>query len=388
LGQPRPPENLRILAICPQLTPAGAEQQLLRFCQYVDKSRFQVDVIYYEVAGDLRPAFEAAGVTVTHIDRASLGARGLLRALRAEIKARHPHVLDCRLPSAYRFGRLAAWGAGVPVIVAQERTAMAETWARRCVDRMLNPWTSAWVGNSEAVAAHVIRDLHVRPDRVHVIYNGIDVEHFRDAAPHPLLARLRQEGRRVVLNVGRLQPVKNQRLFLRTCQRLGRQFDDLEFVLCGEGSERQALETYAAQLGLADRCRFLGLQADVAPVYAAAAVLIQSSDYEGLPNVVMEAMASGVPVVATDVGGTRELIRDGESGFLTPAGDEAALADRAAAILADPALSARLAAAGREGIARRFDIRTVVRQYETLIERLVAEKSGRGTGDRETAGPA
>ncbi len=190
----------------------------------------------------------------------------------------------------------------------------------------------------------------------------------------------------MVLNVGGLRPVKNQRLFLRTCLRLGRRFDDLAFVLCGDGDQRQPLEAYAAQLGLGDRCHFLGLQSDVAPVFAAAALLIQSSDWEGLPNVVMEAMAAGVPVVATDAGGTRELIKDGVHGFLVPVGDENALVDRAEKVLADPVLAARLAAAAQEEIDSRFSIREVVRQYETLLERLVAEKGGRDAEDRGNAG--
>ncbi len=139
MTHPGPPKRLRILSICPQLTPAGAEQQLLRLCQHLDKTRFEMRVIYYEAAGDLRPAFEAAGTPVTHIDRAALGAWGLLRALRAEIQSQHPDVLDCRLPSAYRFGRLAALGAGVPVIVAQERTAGRGPWLRRSVRPAAQP---------------------------------------------------------------------------------------------------------------------------------------------------------------------------------------------------------------------------------------------------------
>jgi len=337
----------------------------------------EIRVIYYERGHGLRSALEQVGIAVTHLDRHQLGCWGLLKALRREIREQHPDVLDCRLPSAYRFGRLAALGAGVPVVIAQERTAAKGSATRRLFDRMLNRWTDAWIGNSKAVAAHIVRDLHVAPDRVHVIYNGIDAASFRATASHPLLARLKNEGRRIVLNVGRLTPVKNQRLFLEVGRRLRQRFTDLVFVLCGDGPLRGALESYAAELDLADACRFLGPQEDMAPVLAAADLLIQTSDQEGLPNAVMEAMAAGVPVVATAAGGTSELFADREECLLVPVRDEDGLEGRACEVLSDPGLARRLTQHAAKRIEAQFTLEAMTRAYSDLFERLViAKKSG------------
>jgi len=375
-----PRRKIRVLTVCPQLTTGGAERQLLYFCRYADRSRFDVRVIYYQAAGDFLEALRGLGIPVVHIDRSRLGALGLLKALRREITSQQPDILDCRLPSGYRFGRVAALRTGVPVVVAQERACMRASGARRLLDRLLNPWTAAWVGNSRAVADHVIRDLGVSPDRVYVIYNGIETGHFCSAVRHPALDRLKQEGHRVVLNLGGLKPVKNQKLFLRVCRRLGRQFADLAFVFCGDGVMRASLEASAAELGLAERCHFVGHQTDVAPVLAAADLLIQTSDSEGLPNAVMEAMAAGVPVVATNVGGTWELVEDTVTGLLAPKGDEDALVARAAAILADPVLAGRLREAAAARIRDGFSLQAMVDQYESLFARLLEEAGAPTSG--------
>ena len=368
-------KKIRLLSVCPQLVPDGAERQLVYFCKHAHRDRLDIRIVFYESDDSLRPALAELGIDVIHLDRARLGPWGLLKTLRREIVTYRPDVLDCRLPSAYRFGRLAALGTGVPVVIAQERTAARGSAARRLFDRMLNRWTDAWIGNSKAVAAHIIRDLHVAPDRVHVIYNGIDAAGFRAAVIHPLLARLKNEGRRIVLNVGRLIQGKNQRLFLRVGRRLNQRFSNLAFGLCGTGPLRGALESYAAELGMADACHFLGQQKDMAPVLAAADLFIQTSDQEGLPNAVMEAMAAGVPVVATAAGGTEELIQDGTSGFIVPVGDEAGLEDAASKVLLDRRLAGQLAEAASAEVRRRFTAVAMARAYSELLEDLLARKN-------------
>jgi glycosyltransferase involved in cell wall biosynthesis len=314
------------------------------------------------------------GVRVIHLDRERLGALGLFRAIRREIRSWKPDVLDCRLPSAYRFGRLAALGAGVPVVIGQERTVQRDLWYRRLVDRLCNLWTDAWIGNSKAVAEHLVRDLGVRRDRVHVIYNGIDIAAFNTTERHPLLASLRDQGKRVVLNLGRLDLVKNQVLFLHVCDRLRREVDNLAFAICGEGPQRPMLEAVCRDLGLENDCHFLGLQKNVPAVLAAADLLIQTSDVEGLPNAVIEGMAAGLPIVATDAGGTRELIEDGVTGLIVPVGDREAIVAGAARLLTDAPLASRFGAAAAAEVRKRFTVETSVRAFEALVERLFRQK--------------
>jgi glycosyltransferase involved in cell wall biosynthesis len=373
-GSAQAVRKVRLLCIVPQLATGGAELQLAFFCRNRDRERFDVSVLYYEPAHDLAPVLSDLGVHVKYLDREKLGVLGLLRAIRREIRSRKPDVIECRLPSAYRFGRLAALGAGAPVVIAQERTARRDLWRRRLVDRLCNLWTDAWIGNSQAVAEHLVRDIGARRDRVHVIYNGIDIAAFSTTERHPLLARLRDQGKRVVLNLGRLDLAKNQVLFLQVCDRLRRQFDDLAFAICGEGEHRRMLESRCRDLGLENDCHFLGLQKNVPAVLAAADLLIQTSDIEGLPNAIIEGMAAGLPIVATDAGGTRELIDDGETGLVVPVGDREAVVAGAARLLMDAPLACRLGAAAAEQVRKRFTVEISVRAFEALVERLLCRK--------------
>jgi glycosyltransferase involved in cell wall biosynthesis len=378
LGQPGPDLPIRLLVICPQLTSGGAERQLVCLCRHLDRRRFDARVLYYEKAGPLLEELHQLRVPVTHLDRARLGAVGLLRALRREIAYFRPHIVDCRLPSGYRFGRLAAIGSGA-VVVAEERTVQQPQGLGRLVDRFLHRRTDAWVGNSTAVADHLVCDLGVSPLIVHVIPNGIEADRFSGAAEDPGLAEDRKAGRRIVLNLGNLSPAKNQGLFLRVGARLLQGRGDVVLALCGDGGERAALETRARDLGIGAQCRFLGQRPDVAPVLAAASVVVQTSDHEGLPNAVMEAMAAGRPVVATRAGGTAELIEDGVDGFLVDVGDEDALARRTAAILADPDLGRRVGEAAAAKIRRQFSAAAMAERYQELFVRLLAAKGAAPT---------
>jgi len=374
-----------VLAIVPALTTGGAERQLVRLCEALDRRRFRIEVLYYEQAGPFENDLRRLGVPVTALDRHALGAAGLLRALRAEIRRRRPDVLLCRLPSAYRFGRAAALGMGVPVVLAEERTTEVASFARRLIDRALNVGAAGWITNSRRGAEHVVRDLSVPPTRVHVIENGMDVAAFDRARPLPELDGLRRQGKHVVLNLGGLRPVKNQHLFLRVCARLARRHPTAVFALCGDGALRGELERQRDRLGLGERCRFLGARSDVPAVLAATDLLIQTSDHEGLPNAVIEALCAGVPVVATNVGGTSEILTHGRTGLLAPRRDEDALVERASDVLADPALAQALGGRGRSMARRRFDMRLMARRYEALFARLLAARRRGGEACESTS---
>jgi glycosyltransferase involved in cell wall biosynthesis len=140
---------------------------------------------------------------------------------------------------------------------------------------------------------------------------------------------------------------------------------------------RRKLDDKVSSLGLTDRVRFTGLRKDVPQVLAAAAVSVLPSLSEGISNSLLESMAAGVPVVATRVGGTPEVIEDGEHGLLVPPGDPQAVADAILAVLGDPELAARLSANGRRRAREEFSFEAVVRRTEDLYRELLASKTGR-----------
>jgi glycosyltransferase involved in cell wall biosynthesis len=148
----------------------------------------------------------------------------------------------------------------------------------------------------------------------------------------------------------------------------------MHVVIVGEGPERARLEAQAAHLGLAEQVHFVGHQQDVRPWLAAFDVCVLSSDWEGMSNAILEAMAAGLPVVATAVGGTPEVVVDGVTGFLVPPRDPQALADAILRLLRDPDLRRRMGEAGRAHVTEHFSVEQMVHKRERLYEELLKEK--------------
>lgn len=211
----------------------------------------------------------------------------------------------------------------------------------------------------------------VRPRRALVaVPNGIRVERFAAASParrKALRATLGlSPGTRIVGTVGRLNPVKDQSLLLRAFARLHAAMPDTALVLVGDGALRGALDAEAGTLGLADAVHLLGDRGDVDALLPGFDAFALSSRSEGYSMALLEACAAGLPIVATDVGGNREIVREGVNGWLVGAGDEVALGDALASLLRDPAMAATMGRAGREWALHEASIEAMMRRYDTL----------------------
>jgi glycosyltransferase involved in cell wall biosynthesis len=232
----------------------------------------------------------------------------------------------------------------------------------------------AFVAVSEETAAVARRRREVDLRRLHVIPNGIELARFH---PDPAArARVRREldigaDAWVVGTVGRIAAEKNHALLLRAvAPLLG---PEARLVVAGDGPLLPQLTELAAGLGIAPFAHLLGVRRDVPEVLNALDVFAMSSDTEGLPLVVLEAMATGLPVVSTGVGGIPNVIEEGQTGLLVPAGDEAALRDRVAALKADPARTRRMGARAREVTVARFSAERMQRDYLALYERVLSK---------------
>jgi glycosyltransferase involved in cell wall biosynthesis len=220
---------------------------------------------------------------------------------------------------------------------------------------------------SEANARYIARVFGVPPARIHVIPCGIDTERFRPGEEKAWPP--------TIVCVARLVPVKNHELLLEACADLRERGLDFRCVLVGDGRSRGHVETTRARLGLESVVELVGVaeQAEVLAWWQRATVAVLTSDSEGMPVALMEAAACGVPAVATAVAGVPELIEDGVSGLLAPAGDRRALAAALERLLRDPVLSARMGAAGRRRAEERFSLRLQVDRLLALWSTLARE---------------
>jgi glycosyltransferase involved in cell wall biosynthesis len=268
------------------------------------------------------------------------------------------------------FGLPAAALARVPVRISNRRSLYAgKTFLQLAAQRAAQHFSHRIVANSAAAAAR-LRAEGVPADRIAVVPNGVDVSAFpmaaRGSAPH-----------RVVV-VANLRRVKGHDVLIRAAPHILRRFPAATFHVVGDGPLRDDLRALAAACGVASAFTFLGHQEDVADRLAESGVFVLPSRSESTPNALLEAMAAGLPVVASDVGGVGEMVEEGRTGLLFAAGNSQALADRACQLMAAPALAASLGQAARAEVTARFSFERMVGAFEGIYEAALAANARSG----------
>ena len=269
------------------------------------------------------------------------------------------------------------------------RTYSLKTAAFAKVERALAARTDALI----AVAPWVRDDLLAMgigtEDQWHVVPVGVDLTPLLEDRPDParsrLLLDLPADGP-VVGIVGRLSPVKDHATFLRAAVRISVASPDTTFVVAGDGPDRAALQLEARAL-LGDRIRFLGWVNDIPTLYAACDVVALTSRTEGTPVALIEAAAAGIPVVATDVGGVAEVVRDGSTGCTVPAGDDVAVAAAILSLLQDPARARDMGEAGAAHVRSRFSRERMADDLGALYTELLGRSAGVGIRSSSTSRP-
>ena len=301
-------------------------------------------------------------------------------------RAARPYIVHTHTAKAGTLGRLAAWLAGVPVRVHTFHGHVFHGYFGRLktlffitVERALARITTKFVAISPRQAKDVARHLRLPPDRVGVIPLGLDLDRFLTADAEQERQRFRQEigvGEDVVVTmVGRLTAIKNHELAIRAFSRLRHASPRFLLALVGGGEEEERLRELASRLGLAERVRFLGWRRDLEAVYYGSDVIAVTSDNEGTPVCLIEALACGRAVVATNVGGVADVLEEGRLGLLIPPQDEAAFV-QALEALAQPVRRRELADRARRAITERYGIRRLLSDMEGLYDQLLAQRSG------------
>jgi glycosyltransferase involved in cell wall biosynthesis len=273
------------------------------------------------------------------------------------------------------WGRLAALRADVPVVLSALHSTGWPThveWPNRC----LAPWTDGFIAVAENHSEYIAEHEGCPRNKIHVIPNGVDTETFcpqpRDPARQAELGLPHDAP--VIGVVAEMRPEKNLELWLKTAAEVRRQLPRSRFMIVGDGQQRQYLESLSVQLGLADAVIFCGRRRDVAQLLPLMDVFMLTSDMEAKPVSILEAMASGVPVLTTNVGSNSETIEDGVTGYLVPAGDRDGLAQRASQLLTRPAVARAMGSAARCEIIANHSVARMVEGYEQLIEQIYEQK--------------
>lgn len=370
---------LRVMFLTTSMPVGGAETLLVNLVRRLDRARFAPEIVCLKEAGPLGEMLSTELPVYSDMLAGKFAGKFDLRVLpRLWRLMRNPPadaVITVGAGDKMFWGRVAARFAGVPVVAsALHSTGWPDGIGR--LNRLLTPWTDAFIGVAAAHARHLVQNEGFPAEKVHTIYNGVDCDRFapRDATPIRRELKIAPDAP-VVGILAALRPEKNHELFLACARRIQAALPQARFLIIGDGPRRPELEAQAAELGIAPAVHFLGSRHDVPELLAACDLVALTSHNEASPVSILEALSTGCPVVASNVGSVHETVMDGETGRLFPAGDLDAFAAAAINLLRDEPARRRMGALGRDRVQQRWSLAAMVAGYEQLIERIHKSKT-------------
>ena len=366
----------------------GSERQALQLTRLLAQSgKFKIHLAALSPEGSLRATIEDLDLEeIPSFPLNSFYDANAVKQLRRFVqwlKAARIDVLHTHDFYTNVFGMTAGALARLPVRIAsmRETTGMRSS-AQKRVQRVAYSLAHQVVANSNAVREVLITE-GVSPQKVAVVHNGLDLQRLvpqtssrSDALSLLGLASKTDSGRRFISIVANMRhEVKDHPMFLRAARRVVDAVPEASFLLAGEGELTDSLRALATELGIQDSTHFLGRCERVAELLSVSEICVLSSKAEGFSNSILEYMAAGRPVVATNVGGAAELIREGETGYLVPAGDDEMMSARLISLLRDTARSEMMGAEGRRIVEEQFSCEAQLARTEDLYEQLLRQRN-------------
>jgi glycosyltransferase involved in cell wall biosynthesis len=372
-----------ILQLIDSFNEGGSERQAVQLTRLLQESdRYRLHVACLNRNGPLREEVERLGISdmpeyplESFYDR---NAAVQLRRFAAFLREREIDIVHTHDYYTNIFGMAGARLARVPVRIASRRQSSVRAASKRFVERLAYHLSHAIIANCDEVRKQLVRE-GVPPPKITTIYNGLDTRRVivkPGATRDEMLAGLGlpRDGRRsFVTIVANIRAVKDHATFLRAARRVRATLPSAGFVIAGAGELTDSTRELAAQLNLQDDVFFIGPCERVAELLSVSDVCVLSSVSEGFSNAILEYMAAGRPVVATDVGGAREAVVEGETGYLVQRGDDRAMAERIAELLQDPPRARAMGERGRSLIDSRFSCEAQLIHTRDLYDELLAK---------------
>lgn len=363
---------VKVLHIIPNFSIGGAERLVVNFLEAFDRKRFEVAVVslYPETGTILEREIREKRFKAYYLNK-HLGPDPrmipqlwhLFRTFRPDVVHTHLYVL--------RYTLLPALLCRIPVCVHTVHSVAQKevNQVGKFVHQVAFLLASVLPVSISREVAITVRSLYGQPIKIPIIYNGIPTSQF-SALPN-------QQGERedvILLHIGRFSPPKNHKLLIEAFALALRECPKMRLWLVGDGELRPAVEKLVAEKGLQPQVSFLGIRTDVAELLSRCDIFVLSSDWEGMPLTVLEAMAASRAVISTSAGGVPELVEDGVNGILVPLGDAEALAQAFLRLADEPELCRRMGREGQKRARERFDITRCTREYEALYLNLLKER--------------
>lgn len=372
--------RINLLVVIPLLAGGGAERVATLLLQHIDRKKFEPSLVMYRKSGvymdELPPGLRVVDLGFRR--RTLLGLPKIIWRLARVIRREKPDVVLSFLTYCNLITIAATRLSGVKttVVVSERNNLTMELKAeplrysllQKLGVRMLYSLADVILANSRGITEDLVENFGVSTQKVEVIYNPVNIERISHLVREPVDHPWFDDELPVVIAMGRLEPQKGYPYLLRAIARV-KNIRPCRLMILGEGKKRGELEYLAQELGIKQNVVFLGFKKNPFKYLARADVFVLSSLWEGFPNVILEAMACGTPVIATCCpSGPEEIITDGVNGILVPVGNEKALGNAILRVLTEGKLMERLTRQGKKR-ARDFALKKKVREYEEILDR-------------------
>lgn len=368
----------RILQVVDGFRMGGAENKLLELIRKLDREKYEVLLANVGPGGPLQPQFEQLDIEMHDFARCWAFDPLPCYRLYRFIREREIDVVQTTLFWADFTGTIAARWAGVPLVlswetVSHEGDPYHNNFQRRNGYRLMARWSDLIVAVSHEVKDSLVRRRRVPPDKIRVIHYGVDLEKFHPNGEHVRISKRGDLGVRpddfLVGIVARLEPWKGHSVFVEAFAQIASRFPEVKAVFIGDGSLRSPLEAMVQERELQERILFLGVRNDIAELlHGIDLFVLPSRPGEGLPNVLLEAMACKKAVIATNVGGVPELVRSGVNGYVVSTGDARALAAALEKVLADRQHLQQLEENALKTVQGAFSLQSQIRAFEDIYD--------------------
>jgi glycosyltransferase involved in cell wall biosynthesis len=354
------------------LSVGGAERQAILCVSELRKLGHAADLIHYRPSVEYAPMLRQLELSPVYVKAGSFFQR-CARLGRLFRERQYDVVHGFKMAAEVYAAFAGRWGR-VPHRFGSFRSIYALGPKYCCLHYVVDKLLDGWVVNSKVGAESMARRARISRKKIFVLHNGVNCQLFSSSTPlSSAKAALGIPGDSIVVTmVARLEPGKNHRLLLDAAAIVVRDAPHARFLVVGKGSMGNLLPQYARQAGVADRVSFLGERSDVAEILAATDISVLSTDFEGMPNTLLEAMAAVKPIVCTNYPGADEILAHESNALLSSCGEPESFARNIKRLIQDPELRQRLAGAGHQMVRQKFSNETMARNLETIYRQFEA----------------
>ncbi|GJQ57447.1 MAG: glycosyltransferase [Candidatus Scalindua sp. AMX11] len=368
---------IKVCYIIGQLTKGGAEGQIYQLVKHLDRRRFCPTVISLSQGGYWAKEIRKLNIQVVELQRRTHKEFTRLFKLVKLLKDIKPDIVHTQLFSANTYGRVAAIIARVPIIIGHELSLPVigkdKKFYQICIEKFLSMFSQGIICNSAKVSDILVKKHFYSVSKIFIVHNGVVITDFQKQIKH---SRKLKTNHKTVGIVARLDPAKNQRLFLDMANIILSMPENksTKFLIVGDGPLKKELEEYSRNLGIEQNVIFTGERSDIPELLQEMDIFVMTSLFEGIPNAIMEAMLAGLPIVSTDVGAISEVVIDGENGFLCPSHDSKNLADKVIRLIKDEEEARSMGESGKKMILNAFGIEKMTNKIEDVYKKLLEKK--------------